>query len=150
VAQDVQVEVALLEKVRFAGRGTGGQEIIIDYPPPLGDDQGLRGGLELLLMGLAVCAGQGVVALLRRMRQGITDCTVRAIGTRRDEHPTVLTGIALEFHITGEALDPETVRKAITLGEEQYCPVWAMLSPATPIRWTMTLNAEDPVPQLNV
>ncbi len=80
-----------VEKVRFIGRGHGEQEVVIDYPPPLGDDAGLRGGLQVLLMALAVCLGQTVMPLLGRMNQSPTGMSVEARGTRRAEHPTVLT-----------------------------------------------------------
>jgi putative redox protein len=130
---ELSARVVLQEKVRFLGSGSGDQSIVIDYPPPLGDDSGLRGGLELLLMALAACAGQTVVPLLRRMRQPIETCTVEARGTRRDEHPTLLTDIHLTFGLRGQCLDAATVERAIDLAEQQYCPVWAMLKGGTRI-----------------
>jgi hypothetical protein len=68
MASERSARVDLVEKVRFVGRGHGDQEVVIDYPPPLGDDAGLRGGLQLLLMALAACM----------------------------EHPTVLTEIRID------------------------------------------------------
>ena len=67
------------------------------------------------------------------MKQPFTGLTVEARGKRRDEHPTVLTEIALEFVITGAGTDPDRVAQALKMAEEQLCPVWAMLKGGTPI-----------------
>ncbi len=136
---EVKASVEYQEKIRFIGRATGGQEIIIDYPPPLGDDKGIRGGLELLLMSLAVCAGQGTMALLRRMHHSPDGLTVKARGLRRDEHPTLLTEIHLTFIFRGRNLDQKILQQAITMGETQYCPVWAMLK-TTPITTAIVIE----------
>ncbi len=133
MASELAARVVLQEKVRFLGQASGEQSITIDYPPPLGDDAGVRGGLELLLMSLAACAGQTVVPLLRRMQQPVQGCVVEARGQRRDEHPTILTDIQLKFTFRGLGLDPAAIQRAISLGEAQYCPVWAMLKGGTRI-----------------
>ncbi len=133
MASELSAHVVLQEKVRFLAQASGDQQVVVDYPPPLGDDTGIRGGLELLLMGLAACAGQTIVPLLRRMRQPVEGCAVEARGLRREEHPTVLTDIELRFTFRGPGLDPEAVQRAIALGESQYCPVWNMLKGSTRI-----------------
>ncbi len=133
MASQLTTRVVLQEKVRFLGYGSGNQNVVIDYPPPLGDGKGLRGGLELLLMSLAVCAGQTVVALLRRMRQPLDGCEVDATAQRRDENPTILTDIHLKFQVRGAGLDRTLVERAIASAESQYCPVWAMLKASTRI-----------------
>lgn len=133
MSSELRARVVLQDKVRFLGQASGEQSVVIDYPPPLGDDAGLRGGLEVLLIALAACAGQTTVPLLRRMRQQVEGCTVEARGQRRDEHPTVLTDIELKFIFSGRGLDPAAVQRAIEMGEAQYCPVWAMLKGNTRI-----------------
>jgi uncharacterized OsmC-like protein len=143
VANQVTARVLLKEKMRFLGLASGSQSVVIDYPPPLGDDAGLRGGLELLLMSLAACAGQTTVLLLRRMHQPVEGCVVEASGPRRDEHPTILTSIQLKFTLRGPGLDPAAVQRAISLGEAQYCPVWAMLKGATPITTTVEIDSHE-------
>ncbi len=142
MASELSAWVELREKVRFVGRASGDQPIVIDYPPPLGDDAGIRGGLELLLMSLATCAGQTVVPLLRRMRQPVEGCIVEARGRRREEHPTVLTDIELRFKFRGQGLDPEAVQKAIALGEAQYCPVWNMLKGSARITTAVEIDGD--------
>ena len=144
MARPVAARVVLQDKVRFLGQGSGEQRVVIDYPPPLGDDAGIRGGLELLLMSLAACAGQTVVWLLRRAEQPVQGCTVEGRGERRDEHPTVLTAIELRFTFEGSGLEPAAVERAIGLGETQFCPVWAMLKGATQITRSFEIVGNEP------
>ncbi len=139
MASELTTRVVLQEKVRFVGYGSSNQHVVIDYPPPLGEGKGLRGGLELLLMSLAVCAGQTVVALVRRMRQPLDGCEVEATAQRRDEHPTILTDIHLKFHVSGAGLDRTIVERAIASAESQYCPVWAMLKASARIATTLDI-----------
>ena len=88
--------------------------------------------LRLLLASLAGCSGSSVAALLRRDGQPVTGVEVTARGQRRDEHPTVITSIELEFVVSG-AVDPARVEHALKLSETHICPVWAMLKTGTPI-----------------
>ncbi len=139
MASELTTRVVLQEKVRFLGYGSGNQTVVIDYPPPLGEGKGLRGGLELLLMSLAVCAGQTVAALLRRMRAPLEGCEVEAVAQRRDEAPTVLTHIHLTFNVRGRGIDTTVVERAVASAESQYCPVWAMLKGSTRITSTIAI-----------
>ncbi len=71
--------------------------------------------------------------MLERMQQPFEGLDVEARGVRADQHPTVLTEIALEFVFRGPGLDPEAVQRALTAAETQLAPVWAMLKPGTPV-----------------
>jgi putative redox protein len=128
----VQATVTLQDKMTLIGQGHTPHTVQIDYLPPLGEDNGFM-PTELLLTSLAACGGHTLLTLLRRMGKTITGMEVRAVGQRRDEHPTVFTSIALEFHLRGDDLDATCVERALALSEEKYCPVWAMLKPSVPI-----------------
>ncbi len=113
--------------------------IEMDYPVR---PDGMAGAtpLELLLVSLAGCAGNAVAALLRRSSQPFAGLEVRARGQRRDEHPTVITDIALEFVVRGSGLDEAVVARAVSQAEERVCPIWAMLKPGTPIASTVRIE----------
>lgn len=132
MSSELSAQVILQEKVRFTGRAGSEQAVVIDYPAPLGDGAGLM-PLELLLLSLAGCSGQPVLVFLRKMEQLVQGLEVHAYGQRREEHPTILTNIALEFVVHGVDLDPALVARAIALSEERYCPIWAMLKTGTKI-----------------
>jgi uncharacterized OsmC-like protein len=123
---------------------TASHAVPTDYP--LQPDQATAGmtSLQLLLASLATCSANGVRLLLtRRFGCRVTGLEVEAKAQRREEHPTVLTGIELAFRIQGEALAPATVAKAIELAESQLCPVWAMLKGGTPIQASFSLEQEE-------
>lgn len=122
----------------------GTHSVTMDYPASGEDDGHLAGltPLRLLLASLAGCSANSVAALLRRMRQPVTAVEVDTRGVRRDEHPTVITAIALSFTVHGTGVDETAVERALALSEEQVCPVWAMLKPGTPITASYRL-AED-------
>jgi putative redox protein len=117
---------------------TGQHSVCLDYPLGPGATAGPT-PLEMLLTSLAVCAGSTLALVLERMKQPLTGLAVEARGKRREEHPTVLTEIALDFVITGAGTDPDRVAQALKVAEEQLCPVWAMLKGGTPITATFHL-----------
>jgi len=116
-----------------------GHSVITDYPlQPEDQGAGMR-SLELLLASLASCAGGSLVVLLRKLQQPAQGVEVNARAVRRDQHPTVLTGIAMEFVVRGAGLDRDVVSQALARAEEQLCPVWAMLKGGTPITYTLRI-----------
>lgn len=126
-------------KAHLTGKGHTAHEVAIDYLPPFGGDDGFM-SLELLLISLASCSGHSVQFLLGRMGKQVDDIEVQATGTRRDEHPTMITHIELRFCVKGQDLDVPTVEKALHLTEETYCPVWAMLKGNVEISWQISIG----------
>jgi putative redox protein len=92
MANELLARVILQEKVRLTGHTRSESPIVIDYLPPLGDGAGWM-PLELLLLSLAGCSGQTLIAILRKMEQPVRGLEVHARGQRRDEHPTSFTFI---------------------------------------------------------
>jgi uncharacterized OsmC-like protein len=98
------------------------------YPTPL----------EVLLSSLAACAANTLhLVLSKKMGSTFDAIEVEAQAQRREEHPTVLTGIELIYHLHGGALNSASLERALRLAEDQLCPVLAMIRPGTAItsRW---------------
>jgi putative redox protein len=110
----------------------GPHTVSMDYPLQPGQETDGLTPLQLLLASLAGCSGNTLASLLRKREQTVGDIEVIARGLRRDEHPTVITDIALEFVIHGE-VEPAVVERALALSEDRLCPVWAMLKGGTRI-----------------
>ena len=119
----------------------GDHTVEMDYPMGGGDCSAFT-PLQLLLASLAGCSGNTMALLLRRHEQQVSGLEVKAVGARRDEHPTVLTAITLEFTVRGTALDETVVRRSLTIAEENLCPVWAMLKDGTPISASLRVVAD--------
>lgn len=127
--------------MRFTA-GNGTHEVEVDYPLQPGDPgTGLR-SLELLLASLATCAGNTLALVLGQMKQPIAGLEVDARAARREEHPTVLTGIHLAFAVHGEGVDRAAVEKAVTVAESQLAPVWIMVEAAAPITTSVCLDGD--------
>lgn len=127
--------------MRFTA-GNGTHEIQCDYPLQPGDPgTGLR-SLELLLASLATCAGNTVALVLGQMEQPFAGLEVDARASRREEHPTVLTDIHLEFAVRGPGIERAAVERAIAVAETQIAPVWIMVKAGTPISTSVRLDGD--------
>jgi putative redox protein len=114
--------------------GTPDYSVTMDYPLAPGQEITGLTPLQLLLLSLAGCSANSMMFLLtKKLKQTITGLSVRAHGFRRDEHPTVITSIDLQFTIHGKSVDSNAVEIALQQSEDLICPVWAMLKPGTPI-----------------
>lgn len=117
-----------------------GHTIDIDYPLQDGDDGDGLTSLETLLAALSTCCGNTMVVLLNKMRLPFDGVDVTARADRSEEHPTVLTRIDLDVVVRGDGVDQAAAERALRLGEEQICPVWAMLKPGTPVNATVSVE----------
>ncbi|MEA3376796.1 MAG: OsmC family protein [Chloroflexota bacterium] len=121
-------------KVTWVGPGlrlvgeAGGPAIVVDHAMPDEDreDTGPH-PMQLVLMGLCGCTGMDVISILKKKRQSFTGLQVNATAERAEEHPRVYTQIHLEFVVTGDDVDPDTVERSIELSQTKYCSASAML-----------------------
>jgi putative redox protein len=141
MAKESHVNIVFKGGMRFEGRsGRAGSAVDLDFAP---DDQPVGGytPMELFLTSLAGCSGQVTVGLLKRMGQEFKDLIVHARGTKKEIHPAVFTSIELDFEFRGGTLDPAQVEKALALSEDRYCPVWAMVKTAVPVKASFRILA---------
>ena len=68
-----------------------------------------------------------MVLILRKSGQKITDCEVKLTAERADTDPKVFTKVHFHFVVTGSAVKPNTVERAIKLSHEKYCSASIML-----------------------
>jgi putative redox protein len=129
--QELRVHAVYQGGMHFVAN-TGEHTVAFDYPLQPGGTEGPT-PLEMILASLASCAGSTVALLLGQMHAPLAGLEVEVRGKRRDEHPTVITAITLDFVLHGAGLDPDTVSKALEMAEERICPVWAMLKGGTDI-----------------
>ena len=108
-----------------------------------GPDAG-AGPVELTLMALAACTAMDVISILLKKQEDVAEFHVQAHAERASSYPKVISGAALEYVVTGKAIREASLRRAIELSVEQYCPVHAMLSKAFPIelRYLILESAE--------
>jgi putative redox protein len=123
----MKARVKWIEGVSMLGESGSGHGILMDGPPDQGGRNiGVR-PMELLLIGLGGCTQFDVLLILRKARQKVTDCVVELAADRAETDPKVFTRIHVHFIVTGRALDPKRVERAINLSAEKYCSASIML-----------------------
>lgn len=111
-----------------------GHEILLDADSSVGGhDQGPT-PKPLMLVSLAGCTGMDVVSILKKMREPVSWFNVRVQADLTDEHPKTYTNMKIIYEFKkADGLKDENVRKAITLSQDRYCGVSAMIRKATPV-----------------
>jgi putative redox protein len=123
----LQTEIHLINNsIKFSSKSENYPEIISDYYPPLGNNEGYK-PLELFLMSFGTCASGTILPLLRRMQKSIESYTMKVEGTRKTEHPTGFSKIMLKIIIKSHDVSEDDLQKAVKLSEEKFCPVWSMI-----------------------
>ena len=127
MAEVMTAQATLATGMRFEVEGGSGHAVTLDASKrDGGQDAGFR-PIEMLLVGLAGCTGMDVISILRKKRQDVTAYQVQVRGVRAETHPMVFVEITVEHIVTGHAVQPEAVARAIQLSEERYCGAGAML-----------------------
>ena len=124
----------------FAIETGSGHCLVLSGSP---EDEGPR-PMEMLLVALAGCAGVGILSILRKMHQDVTNYEVHVEGERAAEDPKVFTVIKVKHTFTGVNLRPENVQRAIELDTTKYCGVNVMLSSSAVIEHSFEIH-EAPV-----
>jgi putative redox protein len=126
----VDAKVTWDKDLRFVGLADSGFPVRMSSPS--GPDDGV-GPVELTLIALAACTAMDVISILLKKQEEVAEFHVQAHAERATGYPKVISGAVLEYVVTGRAIREASLRRAIKLSIEQYCPVHAMLSKAFPI-----------------
>ncbi len=120
-------KVKWLDNMTFVGESASGHAVVMDGPEEFGGQNlGIR-PMEMLILGLGGCSAFDVMLLLKKTRQQVENCEVELDYDRAEELPKVFTRIHLHFVISGKAVDPLRVEKAISLSAEKLCSASIML-----------------------
>lgn len=115
-------------------------EFITDAPLAIGgNDQGPR-PKQLLLAGLIGCTGIDVMSILKKMKVKVEDLSIEVTADQTKEHPKVYENIHLIYRFKGKNLSFNNIQKAVSLSQEKYCGVTAMLEKATPITYEILIE----------
>jgi putative redox protein len=94
----------------------------------------------LSLTSLAGCTAMDVISILRKMRAEPESFSVEAEAEVSEEHPKVFTKIVITYYLKGGDVTQEKAEKAVSLSEERYCGVSAMLRQAAPIETNIVIE----------
>ena len=125
--------------LRFTSSDAYGHSVTVDAPQKDGDGfEGFMPG-ELLLTSLAGCSGIDVVNILLKQRQQVTGLQIRVKGMQASDPPWAWEDVELEYIISGKALLPTLVERAIALSEDKYCSVGATIAGKTNVKSTFKI-----------
>lgn len=125
MAKHFDIKTVWQENMAFESH-VGNHTVRMDTMPDLGDDTAPT-PKHLVLAGLAGCTGMDVVSLLKKMRVDFTGFEIDIETDLTEEHPKVFSEITMVYRVSGKELDKKKVEKAITLSQDRYCGVSAML-----------------------
>ncbi|WP_035383101.1 OsmC family protein [Ferriphaselus sp. R-1] len=123
----MKARVKWVEQVSFLGETESGHAVLMDGAPAAGGRNLGPRPMEMLLLGAGGCTSFDVIAILKKSRQQVIDCEVQIEADRAETDPKVFTRIHMHFVVTGRALKPDVVERAIKLSAEKYCSASIML-----------------------
>lgn len=116
---------------KFLATGPSGHAVPIDSDR---ESNQAPGPMELVLLALGACTATDVVTILEKKRQKLESLEIICSGERAAKPPTVWIKLELLYRLQGR-LDEAAVKHAITLSEEKYCSVAAMLRKTAALSW---------------
>jgi putative redox protein len=137
---DMKSEVIQVKGITFVGKSSSGHWIPMDGPSDFQGSDAASRPKELILIGLGGCTGADVSSILHKMKEKIERFEIEIEAESADEHPKVFTKIHILYKFWGQDLKKENLEKAISLSQERYCSVSAMLRKACEITHTFTIN----------
>jgi len=116
---------------KFFGTSPSGHAVAFDSDR---DSNKAPGPMEMVLLALGACTATDMVLILEKKRQKLEALEVLCSGERAAEPPTVWVKLDVLFRIRG-AVDDAAVQHAMSLTEEKYCSVAAMLRKTAQFTW---------------
>ncbi|NQX82105.1 MAG: OsmC family protein [Flavobacteriaceae bacterium] len=117
------MEVKLIRKnkaVHFEAVNQNNLKINMDGPDSIGGENKGFSPMELLISGVAGCAGIDVVMILEKQKQKLEDLEITVKAVRNTPGTGFIESITLHFDVWGYVL-PNKLEKAIELSIDKYC-----------------------------
>lgn len=143
MVRQMAVTARLAGGMRFTVETGSGFALQLDMADGEGGDGAGAQSMEMLLVGLAGCAGMSNLLLLRRRGQDVQGYEIHIHGTRAAAHPQVFSAITVEHVLIGGRVRPEEVERALRLTEQKYCGASAMLEQTAHISHTWRVVPVD-------
>jgi putative redox protein len=132
-------KVVLKDGMHFVGE-LNGFDVPIDAEAKVGGkDQGPQ-PKGLVLTALVGCTAMDVISILRKMKTEPEEFSVEAETELTDEHPKMFKKVLMTYTLKGGNVPRENVEKAVSLSQDKYCGVSAMLKKAVPIEYKINIE----------
>ncbi|HMQ77989.1 MAG TPA: OsmC family protein [Ignavibacteria bacterium] len=125
-----------IEGYKLEGLTDNGKKVMMDT----GENASAASPAQLLLQSLAGCTMMDCVLIISKSRKKIDKFWVDVAAEESEGHPKIFEKIHLTYNFLGAGLDDEIIKRAISLSEEKYCRVHAMLCKISDITSSYNLN----------
>jgi len=139
----MKAEVVQVRGITFIGKSGSGHWATMDGSSDFRGSEGATSPKELVLTALGGCTGADVASILHKMKEKINRFEINLDAETSDEHPKVFTTIHITYKFWGENLKEENISKAISLSQEKYCSVSAMLKKSVEITYSHAINPAE-------
>lgn len=109
--------------LQFEGTAAYGKKIVLDSSKESGGSEDGYSPSELVLFGLAGCAGIDILAILEKQKQKITAMEIEVVGYQNEDYPRPFHTIEVKFIVKGDKLEERKLAQAIELSHNKYCVV---------------------------
>ncbi len=137
----MEYKLKRIGKMVFYAKTPSGHDVYMDAKESSGGDGSAPTPMEMVMAALMGCTSMDVVAILSKMKVENYSYWIDASYEYSQEHPKVFTKIELTYHFSGGDLPKEKIEKAVSLSQERYCSVSAMLKKAVEI--TMKIEYKE-------
>jgi putative redox protein len=94
---------------------------------------------KMMLASLCGCSGIDVVEILNKMKVPFTTLSIEATAEQTDTVPKVFSVINMTYKADVGEAHLDQFNRAVSLSQEKYCGVSAMLAKTCPIHYTVAL-----------
>lgn len=119
----MKIEMNWAGGMKFESTSAFGHHIATDTAEEHGGQSDGYKPTELILYGIAGCAGVDVIRLMKKQRQEITNLKIEVIAHQQDDYPKPFHTFEVKFIATGKNLEEKRLKKAINMSEDKYCVV---------------------------
>lgn len=132
----MEVKVNWLGKRAFEGVNKLGSKTVMDIPEDKGGEQRGPSPKEVYLMSLASCTGIDIISILEKKRIEVTSFEIIITSEDQTErHPYTFKSVKITFYFKGKNLTEPAVKQAVTLSQEKYCGISAMMKKAFDVEY---------------
>jgi len=125
--------------LKFEGTSAFGHKIVTDGSREAGGEEAGYKPTELLLYGIAGCAGIDIVRIMEKQRQKLTSLEIELTAHQNEDYPKPFHTIEVKYIARGENIDPKKLAKAIELSEDKYCVVSQTVKNVTTVKTNLEI-----------
>lgn len=113
----------------------GKHSVVIDAGKEFGGSDSGPSPKSLILSSLAGCTAMDVVSMLKKMKVEFNYFNVNVSAELSEGHPKVYQDFKIVYEIDCDESDLPKINKAVTLSQDKYCGVSAMVRKFADINW---------------